>query len=165
MDSVHSLDIPRNSGGADRASSARPNASGTCSRFLCIVADQAWRKRSRSRLSYQRQMKAPLRKAGIEWEGWHGFRRGLATNLERIGVRGSIAAMILRHTNDRSRASITSSQPRSRPSLPCGSCPTPSRRWNSAVAPHKCSPECSPSSRIEQTGSRGTMGPVKASAI
>jgi len=50
---------------------------------------------------YQRQMKEPLRKAGIEWEGWHGFRRGLATNLERIGVRESIAAMILRHTNDR----------------------------------------------------------------
>jgi len=50
---------------------------------------------------YLRQMKEPLRNAGIEWEGWHGFRRGLATNLERIGVRESIAAMILRHTNDR----------------------------------------------------------------
>ena len=50
---------------------------------------------------YQRQMKETLRKAGIEWEGWHGFRRGLATNLERIGVRESIAAMILRHSNDR----------------------------------------------------------------
>jgi hypothetical protein len=50
---------------------------------------------------YQRQMKEPLRLAGIEWEGWHGFRRGLATNLERIGVRESIPAMILRHTNDR----------------------------------------------------------------
>ena len=46
-------------------------------------------------------MKEPLRKAGIEWEGWHGFRRGLATNLERLEVRESIAAMILRHTNDR----------------------------------------------------------------
>jgi hypothetical protein len=33
--------------------------------------------------------------------GWHGFRRGVATNLERIGVRESIAAMILRHTNER----------------------------------------------------------------
>ena len=50
---------------------------------------------------YQRQMKEPLRQAAIEWEGWHGFRRGLAANLERIGVRESIAAMILRHTNDR----------------------------------------------------------------
>jgi integrase len=50
---------------------------------------------------YRRQMKEPLKSAGIEWEGWHGFRRGLATNLERIGVRESIAAMILRHSNDR----------------------------------------------------------------
>ena len=50
---------------------------------------------------YRRQMKEPLKQARIAWEGWHGFRRGLATNLERIGVRESIAAMILRHTNDR----------------------------------------------------------------
>lgn len=50
---------------------------------------------------YRRQMREPLKTAEIEWEGWHGFRRGLATNLERIGVRESIAAMILRHANDR----------------------------------------------------------------
>lgn len=50
---------------------------------------------------YHRQMEKPLRDAGVEWEGWHGFRRGLATNLERIGVREAIAAMILRHSNDR----------------------------------------------------------------
>jgi integrase len=50
---------------------------------------------------YRRQMKERLTAAGIEWEGWHGFRRGLATNLERIGVRESIAAMVLRHSNDR----------------------------------------------------------------
>jgi len=50
---------------------------------------------------YRRQMREPLKRANIEWEGWHGFRRGLATNLERIGVRESIAAMILRHANDR----------------------------------------------------------------
>lgn len=50
---------------------------------------------------YHRQMEEPLRRAGIEWEGWHGFRRGLATDLERIGVRETIAAMILRHSNDR----------------------------------------------------------------
>jgi integrase len=50
---------------------------------------------------YRRQMRAPLKAAGFEWEGWHGFRRGLATNLERIGVRETIAAMVLRHSNDR----------------------------------------------------------------
>jgi integrase len=50
---------------------------------------------------YHRQMETALKKAGIEWEGWNGFRRGLATNLERIGLREAIAAMILRHSNDR----------------------------------------------------------------
>src|SRR5438270_9009803 len=50
---------------------------------------------------YRRQMREPSKGAKIEWEGWHGFRRGLATNLERIGVREAIAAMILRHANDR----------------------------------------------------------------
>jgi integrase len=50
---------------------------------------------------YRHQMKERLEQAGVEWEGWHGFRRGLATNLERIGVRESIAAMILRHTDER----------------------------------------------------------------
>jgi hypothetical protein len=34
---------------------------------------------------YRRQMKEPLKKAHIEWEGWHGFRRGLATNLDASG--------------------------------------------------------------------------------
>jgi integrase len=28
-----------------------------------------------------------LRKAGISWHGWHAFRRGLATNLHRLGVQ------------------------------------------------------------------------------
>jgi integrase len=50
---------------------------------------------------YHRQMKEPFKAGGIEWEGWHGFRRDLATNLERIGVRESIAAIVLRHSNDR----------------------------------------------------------------
>jgi hypothetical protein len=35
-------------------------------------------------LVYRRQMREPLKRSEIEWEGWHGFRRGLATNLERI---------------------------------------------------------------------------------
>ena len=50
---------------------------------------------------YRREMKDRLTAVGVDWEGWHGFRRGLATNLERIGVRDSISAMVLRHTNDR----------------------------------------------------------------
>lgn len=47
---------------------------------------------------YQRMMKEVLRKAGITWKGWHGFRRGLASNLNRLGVDDSIIQSILRHS-------------------------------------------------------------------
>ena len=40
-----------------------------------------------------------LRNAGIEWHGWHGFRRGLATNLHRLGVSDKTIQAILRHAN------------------------------------------------------------------
>jgi integrase len=36
-------------------------------------------------------------KAGIRWHGWHAFRRGLATNLHRLGVPDKIIQIILRH--------------------------------------------------------------------
>ena len=68
---------------------------------------------------YRRQMKEPLKQAGIEWEVWHGFRRGLATNLERIGVRETIAAMILRHANTVLRGSTISNRLRSKRSQQC----------------------------------------------
>jgi integrase len=38
-------------------------------------------------------------KAGIRWHGWHAFRRGLATNLHRLGVSDKIMQRILRHAN------------------------------------------------------------------
>lgn len=47
---------------------------------------------------YQREMKNLLKKAGIEWHGWHGFRRGLASNLNRLGVDDSVIQHILRHS-------------------------------------------------------------------
>jgi integrase len=31
------------------------------------------------------------------WHGWHGFRRGLATNLNRLGVQDKTIQAILRH--------------------------------------------------------------------
>ncbi|MBZ5687758.1 MAG: site-specific integrase [Acidobacteriia bacterium] len=34
-----------------------------------------------------------------EWRGWHAFRRGLATNLNRLGVDDSVIQRILRHSN------------------------------------------------------------------
>ena len=47
---------------------------------------------------YWREMRTILAKAGIRWVGWHGFRRGLATNLNRLGVDDSIIQSILRHS-------------------------------------------------------------------
>ena len=40
-----------------------------------------------------------LAKAGIVWHGWHAFRRGLATNLHRMGVPDKTIQRILRHAN------------------------------------------------------------------
>ena len=40
-----------------------------------------------------------IRKAGIKWYGWHGFRRGLATNLHQLGVADKTIQRILRHAN------------------------------------------------------------------
>src|SRR5215471_5803790 len=34
-----------------------------------------------------------------EWHGWHAFRRGLATNLHRLGVNDKTIQAILRHSN------------------------------------------------------------------
>jgi hypothetical protein len=35
----------------------------------------------------------------IPWHGWHAFRRGLATNLHRLGVSDKVIQQILRHAN------------------------------------------------------------------
>ena|SRR5215469_16981541 len=34
-----------------------------------------------------------------EWHGWHAARRGLATNLDRMGVPAMVIQRILRHAN------------------------------------------------------------------
>lgn len=40
----------------------------------------------------------PLLKAnGLVWKGWHAYRRGLATNLKRLGVDDNVIHAILRH--------------------------------------------------------------------
>jgi len=38
-------------------------------------------------------------RAGVQWHGWHAFRRGLATNLHRLGVDDMTIQRILRHAN------------------------------------------------------------------
>ena len=40
-----------------------------------------------------------VNKAGVRWHGWHAFRRGLATNLHRLGVSDKTIQRILRHSN------------------------------------------------------------------
>ena len=40
-----------------------------------------------------------LETAGLKWHGWQAFRRGLATNLDRLGVRDKVIQQILRHAN------------------------------------------------------------------
>jgi len=37
--------------------------------------------------------------ASLPWYGWHAFRRGLATNLNRLGVPDKVIQQILRHAN------------------------------------------------------------------
>ncbi|HTR22826.1 MAG TPA: hypothetical protein VMI10_02515 [Terriglobales bacterium] len=39
------------------------------------------------------------RKAGMKWQGWHAFRRGLATNLQRLGVPIKVAQLLLRQAD------------------------------------------------------------------
>lgn len=46
---------------------------------------------------YNRHMAEAVEQAGIEWHGWHAFRRGLATNLDELGVPLNVVQQILRH--------------------------------------------------------------------
>jgi integrase len=47
----------------------------------------------------RRDILPALKKAGIEWHGWHGFRRGVATNLYDLGVKDKVIQAILRHAD------------------------------------------------------------------
>ncbi len=47
----------------------------------------------------KRVIRPALRENNIPWCGWHGFRRGLATTLYKLGVDGKTRQSILRHAN------------------------------------------------------------------
>jgi integrase len=47
----------------------------------------------------RREIRPLLEKAGMEWHGWHAFRRGLATNLQKLGVPIKVAQQILRQAD------------------------------------------------------------------
>jgi integrase len=46
----------------------------------------------------RRVIRPLFKRAGIPWHGWHAFRRGLGTNLIRLGVDGKTVQAILRHS-------------------------------------------------------------------
>lgn len=45
----------------------------------------------------RRDIKPALDKAGLKWAGWHGFRRGVGSNLHELGVADKTIQEILRH--------------------------------------------------------------------
>ena len=47
----------------------------------------------------RREIRPLLEKAKVEWHGWHAFRRGLATNLQRLGVPIKVAQRLLRQAD------------------------------------------------------------------
>ena len=47
----------------------------------------------------KRVIRPALEKKDISWCGWHGFRRGLATNLYELGVEAKTRQAILRHAD------------------------------------------------------------------
>jgi integrase len=47
----------------------------------------------------RRVIRPTLALHGLAWHGWHAARRGLATNLHRLGTPDRIIQRILRHTN------------------------------------------------------------------
>ena len=47
----------------------------------------------------RREIVPALEGTGVEWRGWHAFRRGLATTLHQLGIDDKTIQAILRHSN------------------------------------------------------------------
>ena len=47
----------------------------------------------------QRVIRPAVEAIGLPWYGWHGFRRGVASNLYELGANEKIVQRILRHAN------------------------------------------------------------------
>jgi integrase len=41
-----------------------------------------------------------LKKKGMKWNGWHAFRRGLASNLHEMGVPTKVIQRVCRHADE-----------------------------------------------------------------
>jgi integrase len=60
---------------------------------VCGVCSKPQSEHGRTPHKFERNKVLP------EWRGWHAFRRGLATNLNRLGVDDSVIQRILRHSH------------------------------------------------------------------
>ena len=60
---------------------------------VCEICSKPESEHGRATHQYERNKVLPV------WQGWHAFRRGLATNLNRLGVDDSVIQRILRHSN------------------------------------------------------------------
>jgi len=47
----------------------------------------------------KREIIPDFRANGLQWHGWHSFRRGLATNLRELGIPDDVIQRILRHAD------------------------------------------------------------------
>src|SRR5438552_8695665 len=48
----------------------------------------------------QRVIRPAVEASGLPWYGWHGFRRGIASNLYALGASDKVVQRILRHAKD-----------------------------------------------------------------
>jgi|SRR5208337_2272262 len=46
-----------------------------------------------------RVIKPMFKTNGLRWKGWQAYRRGLATNLKKLGIPDTVIQAILRHTD------------------------------------------------------------------
>jgi len=60
---------------------------------VCEICSKPESEHGKATHKYERNKVLPERR------GWHAFRRGLATNLNRLGVDDSVIQRILRHSN------------------------------------------------------------------
>ncbi len=60
---------------------------------VCAVCSKPEAEHEKANHKYVRNNVLP------RWRGWHAFRRGLATNLNRLGVDDSVIQRILRHSS------------------------------------------------------------------
>lgn len=105
---------------------------------------------------YRRQMESVLAAGKIPWLGWHGFRRGAATNLHRMGIDDLLIMRILRHKDvETTQGCYIKTNPKDAADA--------MRKWSAKIAEveqrmggisdpcsRECSPEGTPAEKVER---------------